>query len=174
MAHLTPRLAALVASLVLLVAPARGEDAPACKLCLAAQASAEDQVPLRIEIEGGMEFSRLALSGKGDGSALLDPQSGAKRVDQGLIDLGGYAVTGRARVSGAPSRSVRIVLPPSVTMRTPDGGTAELTDLATDLPAMPMLDANGALEFAFGGRLRVSGAAAGNFRGRIPIGVEYD
>jgi hypothetical protein len=173
MAQLSPRLAAFAASLALLAAPACGEDAPACKLCLAAQPSPED-VPLRIEIEGGMEFSRLALSGKGDGSALLDPQSGAKRVDQGLIDLGGYAVTGRARISGAPSRSVRIVLPPSVTMRTPDGGTAELTDLATDLPAMPMLDAGGSLEFAFGGRLRVSGTGAGTLRGRIAISVEYD
>ena len=173
MAHLPPRLAAAVAGLVLLAAPARGEDAPACKLCLAAE-PAPDDVPLRIEVEGGIEFSRLALTGKGDGSALLDPQSGAKRVDQGLIDLGGYAVTGRARISGAPSRAVRIVLPPSVTMHTPDGGTAELTDLTTDLPAMPMLDANGALDFAFGGRLRVSGASAGNFRGRIAISVEYD
>ena len=170
MARVSP--AALMA-LALLAAPARGEEPPACKLCLAAQPDA-DQIPLRIEVEGGIEFSRMALTGKGDGSALLDPQSGAKRVDQGLVDLGGFAVTGRARVTGAPSRAVRIVLPPSVTMRTPDGGTAELTDLVTDLPAMPMLDAGGGLVFAFGGRLRVSGASAGTLRGRIAISVEYD
>lgn len=164
--------AALVAA-ALFAAPARGEDAPACKLCLAAQ-NAGDDAPLRIEIAGGIEFSRLALTGRGDGVASLDPQSGVKQVGAGFVDLGGYAVTGRARISGAPLRAVRIILPPSVQMRTPDGGTAELTDLATDLSAMPTLDANGNLEFAFGGRLRVAGDAAGNFRGRIPIGVEYD
>ena len=170
----SPRLCFLAAlAALVLAAPARAEDPPACKLCLAAQ-QASDDIPLHLEIEGGIEFSRMALTGKGDGSALIDPQSGAKRVDQGLVDLGGYAVTGRARVTGAPSRAVRIVLPPSVTMRTPDGGTAELTDLVTDLPVMPMLDANGGLEFAFGGRLRVSGASAGTLRGRIAISVEYD
>ena len=104
----------------------------------------------------------------------LDPQSGAKRVDQGLVDLGGFALSGRGRITGEPSRAVRVILPPSVTMRTPDGQTAELTGLVTDLPAAAVLDANGSLEFAFGGRLRVSGPGAGHFRGRIPIAVEYD
>lgn len=174
MGHPRTGLAAILAGLALTAAPARGEEAPACKLCLAAQQGDSDEIPLRIEVEGGIEFSRMALTGKGDGSALLDPQSGAKRVDHGLVDLGGYAVTGRARVTGAPSRAVRIVLPPMVTMRTPDGGTAELTELVTDLPAMPMLDAGGALDFSFGGRLRVSAASAGTLRGRIAISVEYD
>ena len=172
MARSTLSMRALAACLALAAAPAAGE-APACKLCSDA-ARAEAEVPLNIEISAGLEFSRLARTGRGDGTASLDPQSGAKRVDQGLVDLGGFALTGRGRVSGSPSRAVRIILPASVTLRTPQGETAELTDLTTDLPASPMLDAAGGLEFAFGGRLRVSGAAAGNFRGRIPIGVEYD
>ena len=155
------------------VQPALGEDGPRCQLCLAAGDARED-VPLSIEISTGIEFSRLALAGKGRGGvAALDP-SGAKRVDQGFVDLGGYSLAGRARVTGAPLRAVRVVLPHSVAMRTPDGGTAELTDLGTDLPATAMLDANGVLEFAFGGRLTVAASEAGRFRGRIPISVEYD
>jgi hypothetical protein len=168
----------LTLALVLLglsfVQPALGEDGPRCQLCLAAGDDRKD-VPLSIEISAGIEFSRLALAGKGsDGVAALHPASGIKRVDQGFVDLGGYSLAGRARVTGAPLRAVRVVLPQSVQMRTPDGGTAELTDLGTDLPATAMLDANGVLEFAFGGRLRVPGSEAGRFRGRIPISVEYD
>jgi hypothetical protein len=168
----TRRALSALAGLTLVAAPAAGE-APQCKLCSEALRAEADR-PLDIEISTGLEFSRLARTGRGDGVASLDPQSGAKRIDQGLVDLGGFALTGRARVSGTPSRAVRILLPASVTLRTPQGDTAELTDLATDLPAVPVLDASGGLEFSFGGRLRVTGASAGNFRGRIPIGVEYD
>ena len=168
----------LALALVLLglsfVQPALGEDGPRCQLCLSAGDDRKD-VPLSIEISAGIEFSRLALAGKGAGGvAALDPASGAKRVDQGFVDLGGYSLAGRARVTGAPLRAVRIVLPHSVSMRTPDGGTAELTELGTDLPGTAMLDANGVLEFAFGGRLRVAASETGRFRGRIPISVEYD
>lgn len=166
-----PRAACL--ALALVAAPVGAEDGPSCRLCLAAEPARDDE-PLSIEIDAGIEFSRLARSGRGEGVASLDPQSGTKRVEDGLVDLGGFAVTGRARVSGTPLRTVRIVLPHSVTMRSPDGAAAELTDLATDLPGAAALDANGRLEFAFGARLRVAGSGSGAFRGRVPITVEYD
>jgi len=55
------------------------------------------------------------------------------------------------------------------------GSEAELRDLVTDLPALPMLDMDGQLEFRFAGTL-VTGAETargGKLRGRIPISVEY-
>lgn len=168
MARSLPFLCAL-----LLGASPLAAEAPACKLCSDAVRAGEDQ-PLTIEISAGIELGRLARSGRGEASAALDPQSGARRIDAGFVDLGGFALTGRGRITGTPSRAVRIVLPSAITMRTPQGETAELTDLATDLPATPVLDAAGNLEFSFGGLLRVSGPGAGNFRGRIPITVEYD
>ena len=129
--------------------------------------------PLAIEVESGLQFSRLALVGEADAAAEIDPQTGAKRVGAGMIDLGGLSYQGRARVTGTPLRPVRIELPNSVQLRSPDGAKAELTSFVTDLPPVAMLDENGTLEFAFGARLSSQGARSGNFRGRIAIRVDY-
>jgi hypothetical protein len=129
--------------------------------------------PLEIEIESGLQFSRLALAGRTDGGAEIDAQTGEKRVDAGMIDLGGLSYQGRARVTGQPLRPVRIELPQRVRLRSPDGSEAELSGFVTDLPPVAMLDENGTLEFAFGARLSSQGARSGNFRGRIAIRVDY-
>jgi hypothetical protein len=130
-------------------------------------------IPLRIEIESGIDFSRSALRGTLDGDALIDPQTGEKIVGPNLIDLGGLAYQGRARVTGKPLQPVRIDLPASVTLRSAKGAKAELTDFTTDIPGVAVLDANGELTFRFGARITTIEARGGNFRGRIPIRVEY-
>ncbi len=135
--------------------------------------TARAERPLEIEIESGLQFSRLALVGQAEGAAEIDPQTGTKRVDAGMIDLGGLSYQGRARVTGTPLRPVRIELPQRVQLRSPDGAEAELTGFVTDLPPVAMLDENGTLEFAFGARLSSQGARSGNFRGRIAIRVDY-
>jgi hypothetical protein len=118
--------------------------------------------------------NRLALAGRDGGSAEVDAASGSKRTGGGVVNLGGMPVTGRGRVTGEPLREVRIVLPSTVPMTAPDGGSAELTGFTTDLPGRPTLDANGELTFSFGARLVLRGARGGNYRGRIPITVEYN
>ncbi len=135
--------------------------------------TARAERPLEIVIESGLQFSRLALAGRADGAAEIDPQTGEKRVDAGMIDLGGLSYQGRARITGTPLRPVRIELPQRVQLRSPDGAEAELTGFVTDLPPVAMLDENGTLEFAFGARLSSRGARSGNFRGRIAIRVDY-
>ena len=130
-------------------------------------------VPLRIEIESGMDFSRSALRGTLDGDALIDPQTGEKIVGPNMIDLGGLSYQGRARVIGKPMQPVRIDLPATVTLRSATGAKAELTDFRTDIQGIAMLDANGELTFRFGARISTIEARGGNFRGRIPIRVEY-
>ena len=152
------------------VVPAAAQD---CNLCFAAPAAPGER-PLTIEISTGIAFSRLAIAGQDGGSAAIDAQTGAKTTGQGLVDLGGSAVQGRGRISGTPGRRVRIDLPRSVAMSSTDGSTAMLTGLTTDLPAWPVLDPSGSLEFSFGGRLEVRGPGGGNFRGRIPISVDYN
>lgn len=161
----------LAAAFALLsAAPAVADDA-ACELCIEMRRDSEQ--PLQIEIESGIQFSRLALRGRSDGGAEIDPRTGETRVDAGMVDLGGLAYQGRARVTGEPLRPVRIELPQRVQLRSPDGAEAELSDFVTDLPAVAMLDENGRLEFAFGARLSSQGARGGNFRGRIAIHVDY-
>jgi hypothetical protein len=162
----------LAAAIALCSAAPAAADEEACELCaLSARAGAER--PLQIEIENGLQFSRLALRGQYDGAAELDPHTGEKRVDAGMIDLGGMSYQGRARVTGEPLRPVRIELPQRVQLRSADGAEAELTGFVTDLPPVAMLDGNGVLEFNFGARLSSQGARGGSFRGRIAIRVDY-
>lgn len=166
-------LPALCASLV--AAPAAAQDR--CGLCSGTATgndAAAQEPPLTIEIDSGLVFSRLALTGERTATTEIDPQSGKKHADSGFIDLGGMAVTGRARITGVPGRSVQVIFPASVTMTSTTGGSAELSGFTTDLPSWPVLDAGGMLEFSFGGRLTLSGPVGGSLRGRIPIRVDYN
>jgi hypothetical protein len=159
------------------VAATSPADDPACETCEAADTGPaifeRETRPLRIEIESGIRFGRMALRGRQDGGAAIDPQTGQSRVDPNVIDLGGATFQGRARVTGEPLRPVRIELPATVVLRSSDGAEARLSDFVTDLPAVAMLDANGELAFAFGARVSSQGARGGDFRGRIRIRVDY-
>jgi hypothetical protein len=146
-----------------------------CRLCYSSSSRAGER-PLSLEIQADLDFARLALTGTEGGSAEVDAASGSKRTGGAVMSLGGMAVTGRGRITGEPLREVRIDLPGTVAMSTADGGDAELTDFTTDLPARPTLSANGELTFSFGARLvlRGGGGGGGNYRGRIPISVDYN
>ncbi|NBW76840.1 MAG: DUF4402 domain-containing protein [Sphingomonadaceae bacterium] len=154
-----------------LAAPAAAQSD--CRLCYSDSGKPGER-PLTLEIFADLNFARLALTGRDGGSAEVDAASGSKRTGGSVMSLGGMVVTGRGRVTGVPLREVRIDLPQSVPMTAPDGGTAELTSFTTDLPARPVLDANGELTFSFGARLVLRSGRGGNYRGRIPITVDYN
>jgi hypothetical protein len=129
--------------------------------------------PLSIVIESGIQVGRLALTGRADGNAAIDPQTGAKQVGPNMVDLGGLAFQGKATITGQPLKPVRIDLPRTVLLRSPSGAEAELSEFRTDLPPVALLDANGTLQFNFGATISSKGGQGGDFRGRIPIRVEY-
>ncbi len=161
----------LVLAALLLAVPAGAQDS--CRLCYSEAGTVPGERPLAIEIWADLNFSKLALSGRESASAEL-PATGGKQTSGAMIDLGGLAVTGHGRVTGVPLREVRLDLPDRVEMTTGDGATAQLVHFTTDLPAHPTLNANGELEFSFGARLVMSGGRGGNYRGRIPISVDYN
>src|SRR3546814_301246 len=76
-------------------------------------------------------------------------------------------------VRGEPDAAVRVILPASVDLEGGDGRTARVTGLVTDLSAAPRLGPDGRLQFRFGGRLLIAGLDDGDYRGRIPVTVEY-
>jgi len=168
---MTGALASLAAIAVLIV-PAQALARPDCHAC-GSGSVADEEIPVSIEIFSNLVFSRLAVVGRKEASAAIDPQTGRKSVS-GMVDLGGQAIQGRARITGMPHRAVRVILPGSVTMTGQGGGKAVLVDLVTDLPPWPVLDPAGMLEFSFGATLVIDGPAGGAMRGRIPIGVEYN
>lgn len=161
------------------VAPAPGSTAttakPASGCCADPFGSIgpNGERPLSITIESGLSVGRLGLEGRKDGDAAIDPQTGNKRVGGNMVDLGGLSYQGKATITGQPLRPVRIELPQTVILNSPSGAEAELSDFRTDLPGVAMLDASGQLQFNFGATISSKGGQGGNFRGRIPIRVEY-
>lgn len=157
-------------------APARPQSASApCRLC-GASASENDQrdaaTPVRLEVEAKLDFDRLIIAGAGEGSARLSPE-GDRSVSGSVGAIGSRAMAGEVTIRGEPGRSIRVDLPERIELYGLAGGTLRLESIRADLPAEPRLDGNGRLSFRFGGVLRVTGDLDGQFRGEIPIDVDY-
>lgn len=130
------------------------------------------EVPLRVDVETQLDMGRVAVGAMG-GEVEVDPVSGARRVRGDVVDLGGFALTGTVTVRGEPGAEVHVILPGAVELEGGHGRSARVTGLVTDLSAAPRLGADGRLQFRFGGRLQVAGLDDGDYRGRIPVTVEY-
>lgn len=137
---------------------ARSEDAPATKVT--------------VEIETSLNFDRLVVLGAGTGSAELRPD-GSRSAQGTVADIGPRAMVGTAILHGEPGRFVRVDLPSRIELYSLSGGQIAFDEVSSDLPAMPRLDPSGSLTFRFGGRIRISGDADGDYRGDLPITAEY-
>lgn len=148
--------------------------------CTSGSGNAANQNPncidIALTIESDIDFGRLVLLGDGIGQVWLDLATGQRYITGSLDAAGGMPVTGRAVVNGAPLSTIRVELPDAIVMADPAGGQAELHDFRTNLPAAPMLDSTGQLQFTFSGTLRTGTGVAigGRLRGRVPITVSYD
>lgn len=164
-------LAALVAAAVG-PSPARGQ----CRLCATPTTTISESSeggPLRLEVETSLDFGRLVLSGEGTGAAVIRPDGST--AAQGALDrVSPRAMVGRASVHGTPGRAVRIELPHMIELYSLGGrGRILVDDVTSDLPSDPRLDSSGNLTLRFGGRLSVTGDSEGEYRGDMPIIVDY-
>lgn len=168
-------LAAAPAVLAGLLAVPTGAAAQ-CRLC-ASPETARDQgpgeSPIRLEVATRLDFDQLILvDSRVAGTARLNPD-GSGSTSGALGALGGRTMVGSVVVRGEPGRLVRVEFPTSITLHGRVDGSLRLTGIVSDLPGSPRLDSRGELQFRFGGELRVDGDAAGDYRGDIPITVEY-
>lgn len=166
---------AILLVLVALAAPA--PVAAQCALCgkseqAAATGGRTGEIPLRIDVDTQLDMGRVA-AGAGGGEVEIDPATGARRLRGDVTDLGGFSLTGLVTVQGEPGAEIRVILPATVDLEGANGGVARVVGLTTDLGPSPRLGLDGRLQFRFGGRLQVSGVAGGDYRGRIPVTVEY-
>lgn len=169
--------ATAVLAALALIAPMPG--AAQCLLCVQptnpddnSSATALPERPLTVDVVADLDFSRL-VAGAGGGSLSLDPRTGASR--EGAIEsIGGGGFVGRVHITGTPLREVQIDLPDSIELTGSRGDIVRVTNIATNLPADSRLGPDGTLDFAFGGRLTLSGSASGDYRGRIAITVSYN
>jgi hypothetical protein len=151
--------------------PANGQ----CRLCDKPTTTREEPKPdddVRIEIESSLRFDRLILFGEGEGSAVIRPD-GSTAAEGAVTGIGGRAMVGSATIHGQPGRTVRVELPRRIELYSLSGGRISLDDVVSDLPLLPRLDSAGNLSFRFGGRIRISGDAGGDYRGDLPITAEY-
>ena len=162
---------AFAAGMSVLAVPAGAQ----CRLCDTPTTVRDDPTgtgPISLEIETSLDFDRLVLLGAGEGNATLLP-NGQRSVNGMVGDLSGRAMVGSGQVRGEAGRSVRIDLPARIELYSLSGARITIEDIVSDLPSGARLDATGALTFRFGGRLHISGDAEGDYRGDVPITVEY-
>ncbi len=127
---------------------------------------------LGLSVETSLNFDRVVLLSSGQGSATLRPD-GSRSVTGAVGDVSARAMAGTATIQGQPGRYIRVELPRQITLYAISGGQIAFDDIVSDLPSAPRLDSTGKLRFRFGGKLEVSGDAEGDYRGEVPITVEY-
>lgn len=151
--------------------PARGQ----CRLCArptTALSESPDGDGIQLEIETTLNFGRLILSGGGQGAAVIRPD-GSNASEGSLAGVSPRAMVGTAVVHGAPGRAIRVELPRRIELYSLSGGRITLDNVMSDLPSLPRLDSAGNITFRFGGRVTVTGDSEGDYRGDMPITVEY-
>lgn len=128
--------------------------------------------PIRLEVQASLDFDRLVLLGAGSGAATLLP-TGERSASGSIALVSGRAMVGSVTVQGESGRALRVEIPSRVILHSLSGSQIVIEDMDTDLPGLPKLDPAGRLSFQFGGRLTISGDSEGDYRGDVPITVEY-
>jgi Domain of unknown function (DUF4402) len=169
------KLFAVVIAAIAAAAVSPRSAAAQCRLCDKPTTIREDPASsddIRLEIETSLNFDRLIVSGGGQGGAVIRPD-GSSAAEGAVSDISPRAMVGTAIVHGQPGRIVRVELPRRIELYSLSGGNISFEDVTSDLPSLPRLDSTGNLTFRFGGRVRISGDADGEYRGDLPITVEY-
>jgi hypothetical protein len=167
-------LASSLAAAALLAGVPSGASAQ-CRLCSTPTTQPQtvgESEAIRIAAEATLDFDRLVLLGPGNGSATISP-SGERSASGSVATVSARAMVGSVRIHGDPGRTVRVQMPPQVELYSLNGARITIDDITTDLPSLPKLDSAGNLEFQFGGRLTIDGGAEGDYRGDVPIDIDY-
>ena len=168
------RKSALVLGLAL-VLPAPGPALAQCRLCTGGESLAAPvdtpAASVQLEVETSLDFDQLVLTGPAGGVARLAPD-GSRLTSGALESLSARAMIGEVVIRGEPGRSIRVDLPGRIDLYG-SSGRLSISRISSDLPLAPRLDGNGRLRIRFGGELAVTGDAEGNYRGDVPITVEY-
>ena len=147
-----------------------------CRLCetptTAPEQASPDEAPLEISVDTDLDFDRLVLATVGDGRARLAPD-GTRLASGSVASIGGRAVVARIVVRGTPGRPVSVDLPARVELQGLKGGRLIIDSLISDLGDRPALDSRGELVFRIGGELSLDGEADGEYRGDVPVAVDY-
>lgn len=166
---------ALLCAACVAVVAGRTPASAQCRLCstpTTALSQTIDNDGIDLEIETSLDFGRLILGGDGNGAAVIRPD-GSNVAEGALTSISARAMVGTASVHGLPGHAVRVELPRRIDLYSRGGGRISVDEVVSDLPSLPRLDSAGNLTFRFGGRVTVTGDSEGDYRGNLPITVEY-
>ncbi|MBV9527535.1 DUF4402 domain-containing protein [Sphingomonas sp.] len=152
-----------------------GTASAQCRLCSTPTTVSEetrggDKVAL--DVETSLNFDQLVVDGRGGGTATIRPD-GSTENDGAVADVSHRAMVGTVVLHGQAGRAIRVDMPARILLHSLGGGEISFDEVVTDLPSLPRLDSTGTLTFRFGGRLRVTGDAEGQYRGDLLITAEY-
>jgi len=163
----------LVAAALLSGAPSAASAQ--CRLCSTPTTDlqqTQDGGPIRLEVQTSLDFDRLVLLGASGGEARLLP-NGDRSASGSVATVSARAIVGSVTVHGDANRTLRVEMPQQINLYSVTGGKIAVDEIETDLPSLPKLDSAGNLVFRFGGHLEITGDADGQYRGDIPITVDY-
>ena len=146
-----------------------------CRLCAdpTTQLDESDSSgPIQLQVDATLDFDRLVMLGGGAGAVTLHP-NGERSASGSVATVSAAAMVGSVSVHGEPGRALRIELPGRIELYSVGGGRIVVERIETDLSGLPTLDSAGNLTFRFGGRLDLRGDSEGEYRGDIPITVDY-
>ena len=166
----------LLGMIALFAAAVPSGAAAQCRLCSAPDTGAaeagSESTPLSVEVDTALDFDRLILMDESRGEARIEP-NGNRSASGSIGMVSGRAAVARITVRGEPGRAVDVILPDRLELIGMKGGTIRIESILSDLPRVPMLDAGGQLTILIGGELIVSGDADGDYRGDVPVRVDY-
>jgi hypothetical protein len=168
----TALLRLLIAALIPSLTASAGAQCRLCDSPTTERDADSGKGDVQLEVETSLTFDRLILLGSGEGTAVIRPDGSSSGTGT-VADLSPRAMVGTVTVHGEPGRTIRVELPHRIELHSIGGGEITFDDVASDLPSLPRLDSSGSLTFRFGGRLRISGDADGDYRGDLPITAEY-
>lgn len=163
------------ALLLLVGVSASAEAEGPCRLCTDAPSLTAPEPaakPVALDVQTSLDFDRVILTGPAGGTAHLGPD-GSRVTNGALAALTGRAMNGEVVIRGEPNRQIRVEMPRRIELFGFSGGMLTINAITSDLPAFPRLDGEGRLRVRFGGELFVTGDAEGNYRGDVPITVDY-
>ena len=146
-----------------------------CRLCdkpTTVLTQTDQSAGIELEIETSLNFDRLILAGAGQGAALVRPD-GSTAAEGSVATVSPRAMVGTAVIHGEAGKALRIELPRRIDLYSMSGSRISVDQVMSDLPSLPRLDSAGNLSFHFGGRVTITGDADGDYRGDLPITVEY-
>lgn len=151
--------------------------APAqCRLCDTPTSSLDQStisMPIRLEAQARLDFDQVVLLDSSIPGTARISADGTTATSGSIGALSGRAMVGSVIVRGEPGRLVRIGFPDAIQLYGLTGSWIRVHALTSDLPSAARLDSHGMLRFRFGGELEVSGNVEGDYRGDIPITVDY-